>query len=74
MSRFDDDLHLVSPQGFVPQTVAALLKRVGLSDAPHAQQSSAIGDWLAIHQPTAMMQLSLRESGFGYLLDRSSAI
>lgn len=74
MSKFDDDLHLVSPADFVPKTVDALLERSGLIDAPRKIQAKAIGEWLMNHQPTPMMEFSIREDGFGSLLDDSVAV
>lgn len=74
MSKFDDDLHLVPPADFVPTTVDALLERSGLIDAPRTTQAKAIGEWLMTHQPTPMMEFSIRQDGFGSLLDNRVAV
>ena len=69
MSKFDGDLHLVATTHYVPTTADALLERCGLTDAPKAEQANAIGEWLKTHRPTPMMEFSIRQDGFGSLLD-----
>ncbi|WP_458317118.1 hypothetical protein [Mycolicibacterium brisbanense] len=75
MGKFDDDLHLVEPSKYVPNTVRALLRHAGVSDdAPRADQATAITAWLKKHQPSPMMEFSIRDSGFGELLDARIAV
>lgn len=74
MGKFDDDLHLVEPSAYVPTTVQALLHHVGASDAARAEQAAAIRTWLETHQPSQMMEFSIRDSGFGELLGRRAAV
>lgn len=74
MGKFDDDLHLVEPTAFVPTTVNALLRRAGLADASRSKQADAIRAWLQSHQPSQMMELSIRKCGFAELLDTHIAV
>lgn len=74
MGKFDDDLHLVSSADFVPTTVNALLKQVGLTDAPRGKQAKAISTWLQSHQPSPMMEYSIRHRGFAALLNPRIAV
>lgn len=74
MGRFDDDLHLVAPEDYVPTTVRALLKHTGVRDASIAVQTKVIVSWLKTHKPSPLMELSLRDSGFGDLLNSRVAI
>ncbi len=74
MGKFDDDLHLVEPSDYVPTTVRALLRHAEVADAPRAEQADAIRSWLETHQPSQMMEFSIRDSGFGELLGRRAAV
>jgi hypothetical protein len=69
VGKFDDDLHLVAPADFVPTTVHALFKQAGVADAGRAAQANAISAWLKAHKLTPMMEYSIRDSGFGELID-----
>ncbi|MCB9440933.1 MAG: hypothetical protein H6523_11900 [Mycolicibacterium sp.] len=74
MNRFTDDVGLVAPEDYVPTSVQALLPHLGLQDAPRSRQESGIRTWLASHEPGELMKFTLREKGFGHLLDgRASA-
>ncbi|GAA2418179.1 hypothetical protein [Mycolicibacterium llatzerense] len=69
MGKFDDDLHLVEPSDYVPNTVRALLRHAGVpADATRADQVAAVSAWLKTHRPSKMMEFSIRDSGFGELL------
>lgn len=74
MGKFDDDLHLVEPSQYVPNTVRALLRHADVSvDAPRTEQAATIRTWLTKHQPSQMMEFSIRDSGFGELLGTRAA-
>ena len=73
MGKFDDDLHLVEPSEYVPTTVLALLRQADLADAPRTEQAAAIRTWLETHQPSQMMEFSIRDSGFGELIGARAA-
>lgn len=72
MSRFWDDLDLIAPQDYVPTTAQELLAHLRLEDAPRATQEAAVRDWLKNHPPGRAMVFTLRDSGFGHLVDRRS--
>lgn len=74
MGKFDDDLHLVEPSEYVPTTVRALLRHADVANAPRAEQAAAIRTWLETHQPSRMMEFSIRDSGFGDLLATRAAV
>ena len=68
MGRFSDDLPL-KPRGSVqPTTVAVLLRKLHVKDAPFEKQSEAIREWLEHNKPGPTMQHSLERHGFGELL------
>jgi len=69
VSRFWDDLSLVAPEAYVPNTVQTLLDHLGLEDAPRADQESGIRDWLTTHPPGPSMVYTLQRKGFGHLID-----
>ncbi|MEB3050509.1 hypothetical protein KV112_12295 [Mycolicibacter sp. MYC123] len=74
MGRFEDELHLVEPSAYVPSTVPALLRQAGLTDATRDAQAALIREWLKTHQPIPLMEYSIRDMGFGKLLDERMAI
>lgn len=69
MGRFDDNLHLVEPSVYVPSTVPTLLHEAGMVDASPTDQAELIRTWLKTHRPIPLMKYSIRDSGFGELLD-----
>ncbi|MBS9532876.1 hypothetical protein KIH27_04650 [Mycobacterium sp. M1] len=72
MSRFSDDLDLVSPQDYRPASMQDLLLHLHLEDAPPAEQEPAIRSWLSQHPPGKLMTLTLKRGGFAHLLERRS--
>jgi cell division protein FtsI/penicillin-binding protein 2 len=74
VDKFSDNLSSLPPGTVVkPTTVAALLHKLQLSDAPQERQAKAIRTWLNSNKPSDMMLYSLRNSKFAGLLDRRSA-
>ncbi|MCV7191799.1 hypothetical protein [Mycolicibacterium brumae] len=75
MSRWDDeDIRLVPRGSTVTSSVAALLRKLQLSDAPFDAQAAGIAQWLRTNDPVPAMEYSLRAKGFSRLLDeRASA-
>ena len=74
MDKFSDNLSSVRPGTVLkPTTVAALLRRLKLTDAPREQQAKAIASWLKANKPSEMMVYSLRNSEFRGLLGRRTA-
>jgi hypothetical protein len=49
--------------------VDVVLRQAGVEDASAAVQARVIGEWLKAHQPSPMMEYSIRDAGFGELLD-----
>ena len=64
----DDDFKLCPLGTYVPHTVAALLRELRLTDASEEQQVAGITAWLCDHEPSPMMQRSLRRKGLADLL------
>ena len=54
-----------------PHTVSTLLRELGMSDACVQKTRVALGSWLTSHEPDRSMRLSLRENGYGPLLQAS---
>ena len=54
-----------------PHTVSTLLRELGMSDACVQKTRVALGSWLTSHEPDLSMRLSLRENGYGPLLQAS---
>lgn len=69
MSRFSDKIELVSRAEYVPATALALLSHLHLEDAPKPHQEGAIRDWLKTHAVGRAMAFTLRNEGYGHLLD-----
>ena len=51
-----------------PETVSTLLRELGLSHACVEKTRVALGAWLTSHEPGRPLRLSLRENGYGPLL------
>ncbi|MDX1883753.1 hypothetical protein [Mycolicibacterium sp. 120270] len=51
-----------------PATVSSLLRELGMSHACVEKTRIALGDWLTSHEPDRPLRLSLRENGYGPLL------
>lgn len=73
MGKWDDDIPL-RPRGSVqPTSVPALLRSLRLTDAPEPRQRAAIGKWLQTHNPSPLMEHSLRRKGYAALLDKRAS-
>ena len=53
-----------------PESVPALLRQLGLSPASVVQQADALRAWLSHNVPTRQLRISMRQNGYGILLDR----
>lgn len=73
MDKFSDNLRLTPPGTFRPTTVSALLRSLDLVEAPESKKVTAIRDWLQHHEPSPLMERSLRRGGFADLLRRSAS-
>ena len=73
MDKFSDDLRSAPPGTFKPTTVAGLLRKLELTDAPRDRQEKAIAKWLRSNKPSELMIQSLRLSDYSYLLNRATA-
>ena len=51
-----------------PDTVSTLLRELGMSHACVEKTRVALGTWLTSHEPGLPLRLSLRENGYGPLL------
>jgi hypothetical protein len=51
-----------------PDTVSTLLRELGMSHACVEKTRAALGTWLSTHEPGRPLRLSLRENGYGPLL------
>jgi hypothetical protein len=68
MGKFSDDIPL-RPRGTTQvTTVATLLRKLHVKDAPFETQTEAIRDWLEHNKPGPTMKRSLERHGFGELL------
>jgi hypothetical protein len=56
-----------SPPG--PSTMPALMRMLGLSTASARHQHEALKQWLASNTPHLVLRISLRQNGYGLLLD-----
>lgn len=54
-----------------PETVAKLLRQLGLRDASAAQEADALRAWVRHNVPNQALRISIRRNGYGFLLDRS---
>ena len=53
-----------------PESVPALLRQLGLSAASIIRQADALRAWLSHNVPTRQLRISMRQNGYGILLDR----
>lgn len=51
-----------------PDTVSTLLRELGMSHACVEKTKAALETWLTSHEPGRPLRLSLRENGYGSLL------
>lgn len=51
-----------------PATVSTLLRELGMSHACVEKTRVALGSWLTTHEPQPALRLSLRENGYGPLV------
>lgn len=68
MDKFSDNLGSIPAGTYEPQTVASLLRRLGVQDAPADEQERALRRWLATNTPSDMMAHSIRRGGYHRLL------
>jgi hypothetical protein len=54
-----------------PATVSTLLRELGMSHECVEKTRVALGTWLTSHEPQPPLRLSLRENGYGPLLQES---
>jgi hypothetical protein len=53
-----------------PETVATLLRQLGMHNASGVQQADALRDWVRANVPNTALQVSMRRNGYGFVLDR----
>lgn len=68
MGRFTDDIPLKAPGSTQPTTVAVLLRKLHVKDAPFEKQNEAVRQWLKENRPGPTMTRSLERNGFRDLL------
>jgi CRP/FNR family cyclic AMP-dependent transcriptional regulator len=65
-AKADPPIQLGSHQ---PKTAVALLRMLGIQQASIEQQKPLLGRWLTANQPSTELRISLRRSGYGFVLD-----
>ena len=53
-----------------PETVATLLRQLGVRNASGGQEADALRAWVRGNVPNRALRLSIRRNGYGFLLDR----
>ena len=53
-----------------PETVATLLRQLGVRNASGVQEADALRAWVRDNVPNRALRLSIRRNGYGFLLDR----
>ena len=53
-----------------PETVAKLLRQLGLRNASALQEADALRAWVHDNVPNQALRVSIRRNGYGFLLDR----
>jgi hypothetical protein len=53
-----------------PETVATLLRQLGLRNASARQEADALRAWARDNAPNQALRVSIRRNGYGFLLDR----
>jgi hypothetical protein len=54
-----------------PETVAKLLRQLGLRNASALQDADALRAWVRDNVPNQALRVSIRRNGYGFLLARS---
>jgi hypothetical protein len=62
---------LVDELSMQPETVAKLLRQLGLHNASALQEADALRAWVRDNVPNQALRVSIRRNGYGFLLDRS---
>jgi CRP-like cAMP-binding protein len=65
-AKSDRPIQLGSHQ---PKTAVALLSMLGIQHASVEQQKPLLRRWLTVNQPSTELRISLRRSGYGFVLD-----
>jgi hypothetical protein len=52
-----------------PETVATLLRQLGVRNASGVQEADALRAWVRDNVPNRALRLSIRRNGYGFLLD-----
>ena len=53
-----------------PETVATLLRQLGVHKASGVQEADALRDWVRDNVPDKALRVSMRRNGYGFVLDR----
>jgi hypothetical protein len=53
-----------------PETVATLLRQLGVHGASGVRQADALRDWVRANIPNKALRVSMRRNGYGFVLDR----
>lgn len=70
LDRFADNLPLRRDRSEVsPQLASVLLIQLGVDRTDPDQQAISIEKWLVDHDPSPRLRRSLKQSGFGHLVD-----
>ncbi len=56
-----------------PETVATLLRQLGVHKASGVQEADALRDWVCDNVPNKALRVSMRRNGYGFVLDRVPA-
>ena len=54
-----------------PETVATLLRQLGVHKASGVQEADALRDWVCDNVPNKALRVSMRRNGYGLVLDRA---
>ena len=53
-----------------PETVATLLRQLGVGNASGIQEADALRAWVRDNIPNQALRVSIRRNGYGFLLDQ----
>ena len=53
-----------------PETVAKLLRQLGLRNASAAQEADALRAWVCANVPNQALRVSIRRNGYGFILNQ----
>jgi len=67
--RFAEGIPMQRVRSAVPATLPALLRTMHLDHSSADAQKVALREWLHDHEPGPALKLSLRENGYGLLLE-----